>query len=175
EPWQACYQAVEKHDTVVCKDWKEDVDTLLVFAGLFSAVVTAFTIESYKWLEPDPADTSALLLLRISEQLANGANGTIASLSQDFSPTLADIRINVFWFLSLSIALVAALVGILCKQWLREFEKDAGLSYRHGLALRQMRYEALKKWKVEDILSMLPLLLQLALLCFFIGLLNLLW
>ncbi|KAF9257480.1 hypothetical protein L218DRAFT_879369, partial [Marasmius fiardii PR-910] len=42
--------------------YKEDIVTLLVFGGLFSAVVTPFTIESYQWLQEDPADTSAALL-----------------------------------------------------------------------------------------------------------------
>ncbi|KAF8990451.1 hypothetical protein BDZ89DRAFT_1195172 [Hymenopellis radicata] len=31
------------------------MNSILIFAGLFSAVVTAFTIESYQWLEADPA------------------------------------------------------------------------------------------------------------------------
>ncbi|EEB99793.1 hypothetical protein MPER_00435, partial [Moniliophthora perniciosa FA553] len=47
------------------KGWRDDIDTLLVFAGLFSAVVTAFAIESYQWLDEDPADTTVALLTQL--------------------------------------------------------------------------------------------------------------
>ena len=67
------------------------------------------------------------------------------------------------------------LVGILCLQWLREFQRDAPLPHIEAVALRQMRYEGLRKWYVPEILSILPLLLQLSLVLFFIGLLDLLW
>ena len=67
------------------------------------------------------------------------------------------------------------LVGILCLQWLREFQRDATLPHKDAVALRQMRYEGLKKWHVPGILSTLPVLLQLSLVLFFIGLLDLLW
>ncbi|EEB98286.1 hypothetical protein MPER_02234, partial [Moniliophthora perniciosa FA553] len=56
--WEKLMAEVEKYDDGMVKNWKEDIDTLLVFAGLFSAVVTAFLIESYQWLSEDPADTT---------------------------------------------------------------------------------------------------------------------
>ncbi|EEB96472.1 hypothetical protein MPER_04389, partial [Moniliophthora perniciosa FA553] len=59
----------KKYDEGMVKNWKEDIDTLLVFAGLFSAVVTAFLIEAYQWLSEDPADTTVMLLTQISMQL----------------------------------------------------------------------------------------------------------
>ena len=93
----------------------------------------------------------------------------------EFTVTQAQIRINVVWFLSLTISLTIVLVGILCLQWLREFQRDANLPHKDAVALRQMRYDGLKKWHVPGILSTLPLLLQLSLVLFFIGLLDLLW
>lgn len=92
-----------------------------------------------------------------------------------FAPTPASIRINAFWFLSLTISLATVLIGILCKQWLREYQKDASVGHHLALELRQMRYESLQKWGVPGILSALPLLLQLALVLFFAGMLDLLW
>ena len=67
------------------------------------------------------------------------------------------------------------LVGILCLQWLREFQHNTTLPHKDAVALRQMRYEGLMKWHVPGILSILPLLLQLSLVLFFVGLLDLLW
>lgn len=60
--------------------WKDDLGNLLIFvsesarsmlvvdpdgitqAGLFSSVVTGFTVESYQWLSPDNSDISVQLL-----------------------------------------------------------------------------------------------------------------
>ncbi|EJD36814.1 hypothetical protein AURDEDRAFT_73854 [Auricularia subglabra TFB-10046 SS5] len=48
--WRGCLQLAEKYDKDLCHAYRELIDTLLVFAGLFSAVVTAFTVGSYQWL-----------------------------------------------------------------------------------------------------------------------------
>ncbi len=64
---------------------------------------------------------------------------------------------------------------MLCKQWLREYIRDAGRSSKDALCVRQMRLEGLSAWKVEGIISTIPLLLQVALVLFFIGVLELLW
>ncbi|KAF8648474.1 hypothetical protein AX16_006255 [Volvariella volvacea WC 439] len=58
------YTEVEKHDNEMCKGWNEEIQNLLIFASLFAATVTAFTIESYKWLESDPAETTAKMITK---------------------------------------------------------------------------------------------------------------
>ena len=89
-------------------------------------------------------------------------------------PTPSAIRINVFWFTSLSLSLTTVLLGTTCMQWLREYRRYDPLTYRDSLLLRHMRYDGLIKWKVPVILSLLPTLLQAALVLFFIGTLDLL-
>ncbi|TFK37107.1 hypothetical protein BDQ12DRAFT_608446 [Crucibulum laeve] len=155
DPWDNCHDLVKRYDNEMCNAWRDE-------AGLFSAAVTAFTIESYKWLQLDSSDVSVQLLQQISVQL-------------DPMPTSAAVRINIFWFLSLTLGLSTVLIGILCMQWLREYRREASLPHKDAVALRQMRYEGLLAWKVPVILSALPLMLQLALLFFFVGLLDLLW
>ncbi|EEB98162.1 hypothetical protein MPER_02379 [Moniliophthora perniciosa FA553] len=105
------------------KGWRDDIDTLLVFAGLFSAVVTAFVIESYKWLDKDPADTTVTLLTQLISVQVNGSQSVSFEPTQ-FKPDASSIRINVFWFLSLILSLTSALFGLLCKQWVREHQRD---------------------------------------------------
>ncbi|KAK0463548.1 uncharacterized protein EV420DRAFT_1264087, partial [Desarmillaria tabescens] len=148
-----CARLVRKYDEEVCKGWKEEIDTLLVFAGLFSAVTTPFIIDSYKWLY----------------------NSASTNSDTAFLSAHAEERINVCWFLSLALAISAASTGILCKQWLREYIKDAGRNSKDTLSVRQMRLEGLSAWKVEGIISTIPLLLQVALVLFFVGVLELLW
>ena len=84
-PWKALEKTVRTADEEKVKDCKEDVDTLLVFvrilhihlraamtnllqAGLYSAVLTAFLIESYKTLQADPTQN---LLQQIASQTAS--------------------------------------------------------------------------------------------------------
>ncbi|KAK0477791.1 hypothetical protein IW261DRAFT_1608771 [Armillaria novae-zelandiae] len=129
-----CSKITQKYDEGVCKDWKEEIDTLLVFAGLFSAVATAFLIDFYKWLPNTDSDAK-------------------------FISTQVQKRINVYWFSGLSLALSSAFTGMLCKQWLRESDAT-------GRTIG---------WKVDWIISTIPLLLEAALVLLFIGVMELLW
>ncbi|KAF8069129.1 hypothetical protein FPV67DRAFT_1414677, partial [Lyophyllum atratum] len=182
EPWKHCHTLVQNYDKGMLEAWKDEVDKLLIFAGLFSAAVTAFTIESYKWLQKDRTDPSTRLVLEelLQEfrrtslpspnlQVSNNVTETISGLSSSV------VRINIFWFLSLTLSLTTVLIGILCMQWIREYHRDAHITHKDAIALRQMRYEGFLKWKVPTILSSLPLLLQSAVVLFFAGLLELLW
>ena len=60
-------------------------------------------------------------------------------------------------------------------QWLREYQRNTPLDPQDAISLRQLRHEGLIAWKVPDILMLLPVLLHLALLLFFLGLIDLLW
>ncbi|EKM54919.1 uncharacterized protein PHACADRAFT_60661, partial [Phanerochaete carnosa HHB-10118-sp] len=69
--WRKMDGVVRKADKGKVKNCKEDIDTLLVFAGLFSAVLTAFVIESYHNLQPDTSTETVTLLRQISLQLTS--------------------------------------------------------------------------------------------------------
>ncbi|EIN09984.1 hypothetical protein PUNSTDRAFT_40355, partial [Punctularia strigosozonata HHB-11173 SS5] len=125
EGWAACATAVREYDQDMIDGCKEEIDSLL--AGLFSAVLTAFIIESYKFLQRDPDDTTAALLLQISLQLSSfSVNGSFMDSTHPIKAQLPPlqmprgaVRINTFWFSSLVLSLISALVCILLKQWLR--------------------------------------------------------
>ncbi|KAF5325305.1 hypothetical protein D9619_009826 [Psilocybe cf. subviscida] len=157
-----------EQDTIQCNAWKDEVQNLLIFAGLFSAVVTAFIIESYQRLQPDPNDTIVSLLARIAEKLDNpSVNGTVSVSSivsnTNFSPSRPDININIFWFVSLILSLTVALVGIITLQWLREHQRYDTLKPYEKMAILHMRLDSLERWYVPQIFAGLPLLLQAAL------------
>ena len=61
------------------------------------------------------------------------------------------------------------------KQWLSEYNTGLTGASREIARLRQHRLNNLAKWHVAEIVAFLPILLQLALLLFFAGLLVLLW
>ncbi|KAF9450743.1 hypothetical protein P691DRAFT_700655 [Macrolepiota fuliginosa MF-IS2] len=179
DPWEVCNGYTKKHTEDLCESWRDEIDKLLIFAGLFSGVVTAFTIESYHSVIQDPAETTALLLQTIVLQLDNITNpqsNTSINLNPQMEPvTQKTKRINALWFLSLALSLSTVMTGILCLQWIREYSRNANVSHREDVALHHMHYEGMKKWQVFKILNVLPLLLIAALLLFFIGFIELLW
>lgn len=161
-----------------CREQVFIPDTPLPQAGLFSAVVTAFNIESYKLLQEDPDERTANLLGQISAQLAANAGTTTPqspAQSTAFSVDSRSVRINILWFSSLVLSLVSASVGILTKQWLREYTRNAASSPRENARIRQLRQEGFVRWNVPFTIALLPILLQVAMALFFAGLLDLLW
>ncbi|KAF9450744.1 hypothetical protein P691DRAFT_638662, partial [Macrolepiota fuliginosa MF-IS2] len=163
----------------VCESWRDEVDKLLIFAGLFSGVVTSFAIESYHSVTEDPAETTVILLRTIVHQLDNLSNPQ-PNARVDPNPRVPGIsgsarRINAFWFLSLALSLSTVMAGILCLQWIREYGRNANVPHREDVALHYMRYEGMKKWHVFKVLSALPVLLITALLLFFAGFIEVLW
>lgn len=89
---------------------------------------------------------------------------------QQFQPSLAARRVNVLWFASLTLSLMSASFGILVKQWLREYLSGEFVSPQTRLRIRHFRMPGLDHWGVFAIAALLPLVLQLALALFFIGL-----
>ncbi|KAF8641754.1 hypothetical protein AX16_009831 [Volvariella volvacea WC 439] len=184
DPWTRPYRTLERHDKEMCDEWNDEIQNLLIFTSLFAATVTAFTIESYQWLEDDPQETSAKMLTQISLQLAHLSDpaqyrSVLLQSPLSFDPVPRPcyaVGVNILWFLSLAISLMVVLVGVICLQWIREYRKDSSsMSPRDAVALRQLRYEGLISWKVPRIISWLPTLLQISVSLFFLGLTYLLW
>lgn len=145
-------------------------------------MVTAFIIESYKRLQPDPNDAILGLLAHIADRLDNATHGTkpvsVSSIiaNTGFAPSRSDININIFWFISLVLSLTAALIGIITLQWLREHQRyDTALKPRETMANLNARLDSLERWYVPQIFAGLPLLLQGALVLFFVGMIEFLF
>lgn len=138
--------------------------------------MTAFIIDSYKTLSPDSGFQTVQLLTQLVTKnytVSRGfINSTAPSSTLPFEPPPHALTINRLWFSSLILTLATASIGILIKQWLREY-KGVNTSMFAGLLarirIRQLREPTLKKWKVFEIAGALPLLIQTALLLFFVG------
>lgn len=143
-------------------------------------MLSALLVESYQALQPDPSAIMIALLSQVVAQThtytfsAGYLNSTVAPLDvaslQNFTPTLAAKRVNVIWFASLTLSLISASFGILVKQWLREYLSGDYVSPQARLRIRQFRAPGLDDWRVFTIAALLPLVLQLALALFFVGL-----
>ncbi|PSR81771.1 hypothetical protein PHLCEN_2v6280 [Hermanssonia centrifuga] len=180
--WPAMAKTLRDVDQDKIGDCKEDMDALFVFAGLFAAVLTPFLIETYKTLSEDPNDTSVSILRQISSQTRSYTMhaGFLNSTADPenipaFTLPLLALPINIIWFASLALAVVTASFAILAKQWLREYMSVESTSAQAHLRIRQFRVTALDDWMIFDIAAVLPLLLQLSLGLFFLGLCFFSW
>lgn len=152
-------------------------------AGLFSAILTAFIIEAYKLLQRDNAEITTQVLLQISQQLnslvvaSNLVNSTFASPSSvpPFTPDRSSVWVNTLWFAALILSLVAASLGMLVKQWLREYVVTTSVAHQERCRVRWFRRNGLLRYKVTEIATFLPLILQAALVLFFAGLIVFIW
>jgi len=114
--------------------------------------------------------------MAISLQLTNSSSPVAdMSMVNSFTPNAYDVQINVLYFISLTLALSVSSVCILGKQWIREYQRDIAVSPCDAARVRQMRFESLQRWKVPQIMAALPVILLVALMLFFAGLLVQLW
>ena len=153
-------------------------------AGLFSASLTAFVVDSKQDLKPSPADEAvyylrqhSTILSQISVQLSSIAPQvsippTPPPPFPPFNPLASDIRVNAFWFMALAFSLLAALLAILVQQWVRKYMH---VFRRYGdplksSRLRQYLYEGCERWYMPKVAEAVPGLLHISLFLFFAGL-----
>ncbi|KAK0226645.1 hypothetical protein IW262DRAFT_1543037 [Armillaria fumosa] len=176
--WRTYVDESKNHDDRMVTESRESVDVLLVFAGLFSAVVSAFVSQTYQNLQADYTQVSASLLFEmvlIQRAVANGSsldNVPVSSLNPytKFTPAITDVWVNGLWFTSLSLSLTTALVAVLVKQWPHHYIALPSGTPQERSHVRQYRYGGFQKWHVFVIVGLLPVLMHLALGIFFVGL-----
>ncbi|KAJ7672095.1 hypothetical protein B0H17DRAFT_1141254 [Mycena rosella] len=164
----------EKYDKALVESWRGDMDGMLIFAGLFSASLTAFIIESYKTLTPDSGDTTAVLLAQISNQLAASASGMAFQVppSAVFAVPATSVICNVLWFISLGLSLSCALIATFVEQWARDFMRKTDMRPSPVIRARifSYLYYGVKRFDMHMMVDLVPLLLHMSLVLFFAGL-----
>ncbi|KDR74980.1 hypothetical protein GALMADRAFT_248800 [Galerina marginata CBS 339.88] len=179
--WHVYNDESTKLDVATIDGCNRGIDVLLVFTGLFSAVLTTFIIQSYQQMVPSSSDTTNVLLselildLRRSSVLNSSDSGASLPAAMGGTPSISQLRwVNGLWFAALSCSLSAALVSMLAKQWIQPVPNISG-SPRHRARQRQRRHAQLQNWHVFVVINALPILLHVALLLFFAGIIVLLW
>lgn len=119
------------------------------------------------------------LLIEVVRLLNNTSAQGTARLPQPFTPDKRDIMVNQLWFLSMTLSLVAVVVGTFCLQWISSFLRtdvaNKLSSPERVLALRQLRFDGLVGWGVLHAPAFLLLIVQASIALFAIGLVYLLW
>ncbi|CAK5278547.1 unnamed protein product [Mycena citricolor] len=181
--WSAYISEAQNYDQGLLDGWRSEMDGMLIFAGLFSGVITTFIIDSYKTLNPDSGSQTVvllsqtvLLLSQISQQLANMNNGTAMAdtlpPATAFSPPVSALVCNALWFTSLALSLSSALVATLVKQWAQEYQHRTSMFSSPSVRARvyMYLYYGLQRFNMHAVVGVPPLLLHAALLLFFAGL-----
>ena len=147
-------------------------------AGLFSAVVATFVTQTTPSLQIDnTAVTASLLTELVGLQRAASTGGNFSAIPESslsfgssVTPTSRDLWLNGLWLVSLALTLMTALITGIIKQWLNYYTSDVSGSSEYRSCLRQFRHRGLSLWGVSAIIELLPVLMNISLLLFFVGL-----
>ncbi|CCL98809.1 uncharacterized protein FIBRA_00814 [Fibroporia radiculosa] len=184
--WSDCAKQVWEQQREIIDRWKDELNTLLIFAGLFSAVLTSFVIEYYSTLQPSTFGTPQILVVisalpEVFIATADHHNLLFPSMSalvNSSSATQASsqaIAVNGLWFAALVFSLGAASLAISVNQWLNHHRTRPLSMSRESAEIWYLRHRSLDRWKVPLIISVLPVLLQVSLALFLVGLVIQLW
>ncbi|CAE6474198.1 unnamed protein product [Rhizoctonia solani] len=183
--WKVYVKEADKSDTELVDGWNKSLDVILVFAALFSAVSTAFLIESSKMLKQDPNDVSAAALVVMSRALValtSNSSVDLSSLSMPdqspsspFVPAHNAVLINTLWYLSLATSVATSFLAMLAKDWCRSFETGRSGHPYDQAQRRQRKWMMIERWKMQELIVVLPSLIHISLLLFAIGLCIYVW
>ncbi|QRW18568.1 DNA-directed RNA polymerase subunit beta' [Rhizoctonia solani] len=171
--WKVYVKEADKSDTELVDGWNKSLDVILVFAALFSAVSTAFLIESSKMLKQDPNDVSAAALVVISQALvAFTSNSSVdlvslgmpgQSSSSPFVPAHNAVLINTLWYLLLATSIATSFLAMLAKDWCRSFETGRSGHPWEQAQRRQRKWMMIEQCKMHELILVLPSLIHVSL------------
>ncbi|KAJ7983240.1 hypothetical protein DFH06DRAFT_1035695, partial [Mycena polygramma] len=143
--WNAYKTLADEHDKELQQKYSTDLDTALIFAGLFSAVDSAFIIQIQPAIQPHGTP----LVILVAQNL-----------------------LYVSLFSTLLAALLAVLGKQWLMHYTAAGER--GTIEARGLE-RQRKLDGLRKWKFDSVMQIFPLLLQIGLFLFSAALSIYLW
>ncbi|KAJ7857879.1 hypothetical protein B0H13DRAFT_1446131, partial [Mycena leptocephala] len=116
--WNAYKMVADDHDKELHDIYNSDLDASIIFAGLFSAVTSAFIILVQPDLQPNPPEMDQALL-RI---LIHAVNGSVFSESDILlpkwtGPPVIIVVVQSLLYISLCSTLLVALLAVLGRQW----------------------------------------------------------
>lgn len=168
----------EEEDNKMVDRWQKEAEGILIFAGLFSAVVASLLTVTIQDLKPNPQPegNSEFYLKNICQSLSHQNDSCQppfpAASDSTFSPPSSAIWVNSLWFLSVLISLTCAMLATFIQKWARRYIRITQPS-RYGphkrARLRAFFSDGVDKWHVSWAIEALPTLLHVSLFLFFIG------
>ncbi|KAG2005511.1 hypothetical protein CC2G_001912 [Coprinopsis cinerea AmutBmut pab1-1] len=142
--------------------WKTEMESLLLFAGLFAGVVASFLVEARSKLRED--EQEALLA-----DIRNGVR-SLPPPTQEFRPNTSLVWVNGLWFSSLLITLFSAIMAGLARGWIVKLIPNS-TSHQSTEAVKRWNLDqTATSWGLQDLIAVVPFLVQLAFFLFALGL-----
>ena len=158
-------------------------------------MLVTFLLLSYPLLQVDQGERTNGLLTQVSQELSSTESQPLPTptpsydrrpFSRDdesgspFRPHNYAVRVNAFWFTSLAFSLGCALWATLMQQWARSYFQSADLpedEYTPSQRARIHDYfsQGVKKYALSTAVEVLPALLHISFILFFVGLIDLLF
>jgi len=164
------------YSSVACYQYCQ-LSHLFSQAGLFSAVSSAFVIDTHSNLQPDLNEQSVALLrailLTLNQSAIPGETPTVPPVQE--GPPSEIVTVTCLMYASLLVSMLAAFVAMLGKQWLNWYLRNSGGSMIERCGDRQRKCDGLEKWPLHYFGESLPLMLQIALLLLACGLCRYMW
>ncbi|KAL1728485.1 hypothetical protein EV714DRAFT_274599 [Schizophyllum commune] len=171
--WRVYLEESGQLDEDMLRQFRDTLDVHLIFAALFSSVVTGFVVQTSQALQSDYGRISAALLIELVALQRAGSPDEVPSANVNLesrSASAYDVAINSCFMVSLALSLATTLLAVLAKQWLVYYAAVPPGSARDRALIHRLRYKALKKWKVSEIVGIVPSALNVSLVAFLIGL-----
>jgi hypothetical protein len=128
-------------------------------------------------LQPDPSDETHALLRILIYKMDNTTFGSnVPTVPQWTGPPRAIVHVQAILFASLVVSLFSAFLAMLGKQWLNRYDSaDIRGSVVERSQNRQRKLDGIIVWYFNNVMELLPLMLQAALLLFGCALSRYLW
>ncbi|TCD60139.1 hypothetical protein EIP91_010678 [Steccherinum ochraceum] len=175
--WTLYKEAADEYDQEFLERYRTDMNTSMVFSGLFTAVSATVASMTVSTLGPDPNAATHVLLQNVLLVL----NHTSGPLPPAIGFPLDRPANIVIWYqsllyASLACSLFAALGAVLGIRWLSGYSsiRERG-SLEDRCKERQRKLDALEAWHLRRVLEALSVLLQLSLILFAIAISMFMW
>ncbi|KAJ7631361.1 hypothetical protein DFH06DRAFT_1005273, partial [Mycena polygramma] len=116
--WNAYKEVSEEYDKEFQHKYSSDLESSLIFAGLFSAVASGFIIQIQPQLQQDPNTVNQALLRLLIHSVDNSVfTGSQILIPEWNGPSSIIVTVQILLYVSLFSTLLAALFAVLGKQW----------------------------------------------------------
>ncbi|KAJ6599781.1 hypothetical protein DFH09DRAFT_838616, partial [Mycena vulgaris] len=116
--WNLYKTLSDEHEKEFLEKYSTDLDTSLIFAGLFSAVSSTFIIQIQPGLQPDPNDMNQALMCLLTHSVNSSIfSGPDVMVPVSPPPPHLVVVAQSLLYVSLLCILLAAFLAVLGKQW----------------------------------------------------------
>ncbi|KAG1850987.1 hypothetical protein C8R48DRAFT_836547 [Suillus tomentosus] len=172
--WATYDEVSTEYDDDFLERANGDMGIILTFAGLFSAVNSTFIIG----MQPDPAETTNILLFHLIQMTANGTSivHDISGLSPYTLYPSSTVWMQTLAYASLSFSVLAAFGAVMGKQWLNAYKAARGRgSLEERCIQRQRKMDGMEYFQLQTVLQGFLVVLQISLLLFGLSLSANMW